>query len=261
VREGFLNAFLFAEGERRALSIAGHRLEVRGTRRVLTLDEALALLRGDPAAWSPGVLLRPLVQDHLLPAAAYLGGPAEVAYHAQITPSYAHFGIPHAVISPRPSVTIVEPAQARALEAEGLGLPDLQGDPEALLTGWARQDYPEVEAAFADTRAGLERDMGRVRDTLAAIDPTLRGAAEAALGRALHQVGGLHEKALRALKKRDQARADRLRRTRDALLPGGILQERGLSHVGLVTRHGLGVIDSVAGAIDLWARGHQVLCL
>ena len=69
--------------------------------------------------------------------------------------------------------------------------------------------------------------MAAVEDALGALDPTLRAAADARAGRALHQIEALHEKAMRALKKRDQARADRLRRTRDALLPGGALQERG----------------------------------
>ena len=77
------------------------------------------------------MLLRPLAQDHLLPTAAYVGGPAEIAYHAQIGPSYAHFGIPRPPLLPRPGVTLVEPAQARVLEAEGLALTDLQGDPES----------------------------------------------------------------------------------------------------------------------------------
>ena len=71
--------------------------------------------------------------------------------------------------------------------------------------------------------------MGAVEEALGALDPTLRAAAAAARGRALHPIEALHEKALRALKKRDQGRADRLRRTRDALLPGGALQERGLA--------------------------------
>ena len=112
------------------------------------------------------------------------------------------------------------------------------GDPEALVTRWAREDYPDVEAAFARAREAIEREMGAVEETLSAHDPTLRAATASARGRALHQVDGLHEKALRALKKRDQGRAERLRRTRDALLPGGALQERGLGLVGVLARHG-----------------------
>jgi hypothetical protein len=103
--------------------------------------------------------------------------------------------------------------------------------------------------------------MGGVEGTLAAHDPTLAAAAASARGRALHQVEGLHEKALRALKKRDQGRADRLRRTRDALFPGGSLQERGLSLVGVVGRHGLALVAGLEALLDPFARGHQVVRL
>ena len=101
--------------------------------------------------------------------------------------------------------------------------------------------------------------MRAVEEGLGAHDPTLRAAAAAARGRALFPVDGLHEKALRALKKRDQGRADRLRRTRDALLPGGSLQERGLVVVGALCRHGLSVVDEMREVIDPFARGHQVV--
>jgi uncharacterized protein YllA (UPF0747 family) len=201
------------------------------------------------------------VQDHLLPTAAYVGGPAEIAYHAQIGPSYAHFGIPRPALVPRPSVTVVEPAQARALEADELALPDLQADPQGVLARWARQDYPEVDAAFGRVRQAVEKEMAAVEATLAALDPTLKAAADAARGRALHQVEGLQEKAMRALKKRDQSRADRLRRTRDALMPGGGFQERGLGLVNLLARHGLAVVDEIGRRLDPFARGHQVIHL
>jgi len=207
------------------------------------------------------VLLRPVIQDALLPTAAYVAGPAEIAYHAQIVPSYAHFGVPRPVLLPRPSVTLVESAQARTLEAEGLKLADLQGDPEAVVARWAREAYPEVEAAFARAREAVEAELKRVEDALAAVDPTLRGAADAARGRALHPLAALHEKSLRALKKRDQARADRLRRTRDALFPGGAFQERGLSFFGLLARHGLPLLADAEEQLDPWARGHQVIYL
>jgi bacillithiol biosynthesis cysteine-adding enzyme BshC len=260
-RAGFLNLFVLAEGERRALGLDADGIEVRGLGTRMSIEEALHQIQSEPGPWSPNALLRPLVQDAMLPTAAYVGGPAEVAYHAQIGPVYAHFGLPRPVIVPRPSVTIVEPGPARALEKEGLSLPDLAGDPETLLSRWARQSYPEVEAAFARTRDSLEQEMGAVEEHLGTLDPTLRAATAAARGRALHQVERLHEKAMRALKKRDQGRAARLRRTRDALFPGGALQERGLGLLGLVARLGPGFLGELQERVDPFARGHQVVRL
>ncbi|HSD67774.1 MAG TPA: bacillithiol biosynthesis BshC, partial [Vicinamibacteria bacterium] len=259
VRSGFLNLFVVVDGERRALALSNGVVDVRGTRERWPVEEALGRLEDDPVAWSPGALLRPLVQDHLLPTAAYVGGPAEIAYHAQITPSYAHLGIPRPALLPRPSVTLVDPPQARTLDAERLALGDLVGDPEALVSRWAREAYPDVEKAFARAREAIERELGAVEEIVGAHDPTLRAAVAAARGRALFPVDGLHEKALRALKKRDQGRADRLRRTRDALLPGGSLQERGLGLVGALGRHGLSLAAEIGEVIDPFARGHQVV--
>ncbi|HKC14085.1 MAG TPA: bacillithiol biosynthesis BshC, partial [Vicinamibacteria bacterium] len=69
VRPGFLNLFVVMEGERRALGIQNGTVEVRGLGRRLPVEEALRLLNAAPNDWSPGVLLRPLAQDHLLPTA------------------------------------------------------------------------------------------------------------------------------------------------------------------------------------------------
>jgi len=261
VRAGFLNLFVYLEGERRAMGWENGIIEVRGLGRKMPVADAQRILENDPAALSAGVLLRPLSQDHLLPTAAYVGGPAEIAYHAQIGPSYAHFGIPRPVLVPRPSVTLVEPAQARALEADEISLPDLQSDPQGMLSRWARQDYPEVDAAFGRARKAIEKEMAAVEEILGALDPTLKAAADSARGRALHQVETLQEKAMRALKKRDQSRADRLRRTRDALMPGGSFQERGLGLVNLLARHGVAVVEDIGQRIDPFARGHQVIYL
>jgi bacillithiol biosynthesis cysteine-adding enzyme BshC len=46
-------------------------------------DEALAALRDSPEEFTANVLLRPVMQDALLPTAAYIGGAAEIAYFAQ----------------------------------------------------------------------------------------------------------------------------------------------------------------------------------
>jgi bacillithiol biosynthesis cysteine-adding enzyme BshC len=261
LRSGFFNLFVFMEGERRAVASGNGTLEVRGLGRRMPLAEAARLMEDDPEPWSPGVLLRPLVQDQLLPTVAYVGGPAEIAYHAQIGPAYAHFGIPRPALVPRPSLTLVESPQARALEAEGLSLLDLEADPEGLLSRWAREAYPDVESAFTRARDAVEREMAGLERVLASLDPTLRAAADGARGRALHQLEHLHEKSTRALKKKDRSRAERLRRTRDALFPGGAFQERGLGLLGALARHGEGLISEIRERMDPWARGHQVIYL
>jgi bacillithiol biosynthesis cysteine-adding enzyme BshC len=261
LRDGFFNLFLLMEGERRALAVRDGGIEVRGLGREIPRAQALQMLAAAPGEWSPGALLRPLTQDLVLPTLAYVGGPAEVAYHAQIGGSYAHFGVTRPIILPRPSVTVIEPAQARALETENLSLCDLQADPETVLARWARDAHPEVEAAFTRARDAILAGLSAVEESLGAVDPTLRAAAESAKGRALHQVESLQEKSTRALKKRDQVRADRLRRTRDALLPGGSLQERGLGWIGLLARQGDAVVAELKRRVDPQARGHQLVTL
>jgi uncharacterized protein YllA (UPF0747 family) len=190
-----------------------------------------------------------------------VGGPAEIAYHAELGGAYERFGLPRPVLVPRPGVTVLDAPRARALEAEGLDVPDLQGDAEGLIARWVRQAYPDVEAGFTRVRAEVTREMGGLEGALGAHDPTLRGAASTALGRMLHQLEGLQEKSLRALKKRDQSRAERLRRTHDVLFPGGSFQERGLGFVSLIARHGEGLIGTLRETLDPFARGHQVVTL
>ena len=256
---GFLNLFLVSGSKRRALGVSEKGIEVRGGNQVMTPAELLSRIAASPEAASPGVMLRPLAQDYLLPTIAYIGGPAEVAYHAQIGPSYAHFGIPRPVIFPRPSFSLVDSATARAMEAESLTFEDLQTDTETLLARAAREANPEVETSFAEARAGIEAAFRGVEETLGKLDSTLRGATQSAAGRALHQVEGLQEKALRSMKRQDATRSERLRRTRDFVFPGGALQERGVSWISLIARYGPPIIDDIRRHMDPWAKGHQVL--
>src|SRR5581483_3541503 len=63
--------------------------------------ELAELLARDPLRFSTSALLRPIVQDSLLPVAAYVGGPAEVSYFAQLAPLYEHFRLPPPLVVPR----------------------------------------------------------------------------------------------------------------------------------------------------------------
>ncbi len=47
--------------------------------RAYSSAELIAILEATPERLSPNALLRPVFQDTLLPTAAYVGGPAEIA--------------------------------------------------------------------------------------------------------------------------------------------------------------------------------------
>src|SRR5262249_44518192 len=75
----------------------------------LSQHELQAQISSAPQNFSPNVLLRPVVQDYLLPTLTYTGGSAEVAYFAQGAVVYERLLGRVTPIVPRFSATIVEP--------------------------------------------------------------------------------------------------------------------------------------------------------
>ena len=123
-----------------------------GDRQVSGAD-LVAEATAHPERFSPNVLLRPLVQDTLFPTIAYVGGPSELAYFAQLKDVYAHFGLPMPLIVPRATATFVDGAGLRFLQKSGVELGALQ----------ARDDGAAEPAARTDAAARRSRTRCRRR--------------------------------------------------------------------------------------------------
>jgi bacillithiol biosynthesis cysteine-adding enzyme BshC len=222
-------------------------------------DAAIAgALARDPLRFSTSALLRPIVQDTLLPVAAYVGGPAEVSYFAQLGPLYDHYGLTPPLVVPRARFRCVDARARRLLEELQLSPADL-ARPDAELA--ARQVV--ARPAGAPDPAALAR---RVTDEIApAVDaiaaaiesfaPADRNLARAAartrahVGRALER---LTNRYTHLLAERDGVVLGRLARLRDALAPDGVPQERAYAWPSLAGRHGPFalkrlVLDALAG--------------
>jgi len=124
---------------------------------------ARAMFAAAPGEFSPNVLLRPIYQDALFPTAAYVGGPSEISYFAQLAPVYARFRLPMPVIYPRKSVSLVNARAERELDALGLSVEDVFRDTAALgPQAFATTDRRWLYAFLAPEGAPQERVIGAV---------------------------------------------------------------------------------------------------
>jgi bacillithiol biosynthesis cysteine-adding enzyme BshC len=209
-------------------------------------DAALeAALAREPLRFSTSALLRPILQDSLLPTAAYVGGPAEVSYFAQLLPLYDLFGLAPPLVVPRARFRCVDASARRRLEALGLDADDVGRPRGELLPRLARSrpmaaGVPEAALA-ASARDEILPLVDRLTSAAAAVDPGDRNLARAAartratVARAL---GRLAERAARTAAARDGVTLARLGRLEAALCPGGVPQERAYGWPSLAGRHG-----------------------
>jgi bacillithiol synthase len=197
-----------------------------------------------PERFSPNVLLRPLVQDTLFPTIAYVGGPSEVAYFAQLKDVYAHFDLPMPLIVPRATATFVDGAGLRFLQKAGVELGALQARDDAALNRLLEQTLPRaVEDALQAARADVEARMATVIAAVPAVDATLEGTAKSTLGKMTHELGTLHQKVVQAAKRRDDTLRRQFERTRGLAFPGGEPQERAIGVVWLLNRVGPALVE------------------
>ena len=222
-----------------------------GHKRRLRLDEARALVPlVAPGELAPNVLLRPVVERGILPTVAYVAGPGEYAYFAQVSAVADALAVPQPLAVPRWSGTIVEPRVTRALDALGLDVAALD-DPRAAEAALAGRLAPAgLDGAFDALRTAIDERIAALDSVAGGAEPLLSARAREGARLQLHgRVARLERRATAAVKRRNAAAMRALATAQAALLPNGARQERVLSFVPFLARYGADVTDGMlAGA-------------
>ncbi len=222
--------------------------------------ELLDRIASKPENFSPNVLLRPVVQDYLLPTLAYAGGPAEIAYFAQVGAVYEILAGRVTPVVPRFSATLVEPKVQRWLRQYGVAVSDVFHDPEALRRKLAARTLPEgVQSAFDEAQRSVEESLASLRKALEELDPTLVGASQTAGSKMSYQLDRLRQLATAAELRRSEVIGRHAQALGQALYPDGELQERGVAGVYFVARHGTELLRGIYDAMAPDCHDHQIL--
>lgn len=210
--------------------------------------------RPDPATLSPNVLLRPIVERAILPTVAYMAGPGELAYFAQVSAVAAALGAEQPLALPRWSCTIVEPRVARILERLGFERSELAdaARPERHI---AERALPASARAVIEQAKEQAASLGSALASLAAADKVIDArVAEGHARRASWLAERLERRILAAVKRRETDAMFALGSARASLYPFGVRQERALNFIPLLARYGPALLDDMQAAAAVHAR-------
>ncbi len=223
-------------------------------------QELVDRIEEGPERFNPNVLLRPVVQDYLLPTLVYTGGAAEVAYFAQVAVVYEKLLGRVTPILPRFSATLVEAKAERILTRYQLSLLDVLQGPEKVREAIAARSLPsDLQARFSEAYASVEQSMAALRESIGRLDPTLVDTAESTRTGMSHQIDRLKARVSRA----EQLRNEVITRHADALshslFPHKALQEREVAGVSFVARYGSELLANLYETIHPDCHDHQVI--
>jgi len=219
-------------------------------------------LERHPENFSPNVLLRPVVQDSLLPTLGYIGGPAELAYFAQAGAVYEGILRRMPVVSPRASFTLVDAHSAKLLNRYGLTLPLLFHEDDAVRQRMARQFLPPgLVETLSGSQMQLQAMLAALRKELGDLDRTLEDAAARAGRKMTYQLHRLSDKADRAVLRRNTQVERDAAYLLDHLHPRHSLQERVLTGISFLAQYGSPLLDAVYEKVSIKSGDHQPLFL
>ncbi len=257
-----VNLFLFHKDGRYGIEPREHDFSLRGTRHFLQKEELLKIATEAPELLSPNVVLRPIAQDMLLPTVAYVGGPSEIAYNAQLGPVYASFGVTQPVVYPRASASFVEDRIARTMEKYQLDLVSLFDDVEQVKARIVEQiEEVKADKLFGDTAKLVHDALNEMRFGIKEIDPTLLATLDGVKSKFDINLGVLKEKSIAAQKRKNEVAMRQIEKAVTAFLPNGSLQEREISILHYMNKYGPELIRWLMGEVDITGFKHQVLTL
>ncbi len=236
------NLFLIRHGIREKLQLgaAGEEFRLKRSGDLIKASELRKLLDNFPVSFSPGVLMRPLVEAHLFSTLCYVAGPGEMSYYAQMPELYKVRKLQMPVIYPRFSGILVETKIARVLDKYGLKASDLRAGADEL-AGRLLDEQGEQALLLDETgkiRTFLEKSFARVMKQALRLDPTLEGPVKNTRASIESDLERLEKKSASAAKKRNKIIVAQLGKAALHLWPNGKPQEREIAGIYYLFRYG-----------------------
>jgi bacillithiol synthase len=248
--------FLLEDGKRLALRRNQNEYQQQGHR------FSVADLQARASEISPNALLRPVIQDFMLPTVAYIGGPAELAYLAQSQVIYSQLLGRQPVPLPRAGFTLLDSHSAKLMARYDLRVPDFFAGEAALREkAAAKLVSPALTALMAETRTATAKSLDRLKTELTGFDSTLAKALNRSRRKIEYQLEKTERKVGRQTMLRNERASHDAAALTNLIYPHKHLQERLYSILPFLAKYGPGLVDEVYDHIHPDCPDHKFLTL
>jgi bacillithiol biosynthesis cysteine-adding enzyme BshC len=235
------STLLFRMDENGRQVIAANAAKFQAGEKTWDREELVHLTHTEPEKFSPNAIFRPVVQDYLLPTAAYIGGPAEISYFAQSEVVYRQLLGRMPVMLPRAGFTLVDAKADKLLRRYGLKIEDVWSGSQGLRHKMERESVPgSLSKRFDLDQKQMSKMLTQLGKEMGKLDPTLKGTVERSRKRIEFHLEKLRRKAGRAQDKKAGLVSEHERYLEALLYPHKALQSRELCLLPLLARWGAG---------------------
>ena len=212
------------------------------------LDRAMPLT--DPERISTSALTRPLLQDAVLRPDLFIGGPAEVAYYAQIEPLHRLLNVPMPRIALRAHTLIVPRRMLRTCTRYSIDTSDLFTSADELLAAREPEGVEQIRKIAEQARKDLSEQLTQIGEIALSAEHALARAINRSIGHIEYHFDKLTERAIRGLARKDRERFMAVREAVATLFPDGTVQDRVAGWIGYWSELGSELVEKIIAESD-----------
>lgn len=250
-----LGLFTYYNGERLMIKkeASEYILESQDSIITLTKEELLKIAKENPVALSTNVVLRPVIQDVVLPTISYIAGPGEMQYYSQLSSVYSIFDMEMPIIHPRENFTLIPKEVTGILEELDVSEDDfiLSGLDKIKGMLLEKNDDIQIDNLFDEFSNKFNQEYEELIGKILEISPDIKPLAEKNIGLINNQVKYLRDKAHRFHRRNNKEILEDLKLVENNITPFGNLQEREFSIINYLNNDSKGLVEYIINDLDI----------
>jgi bacillithiol biosynthesis cysteine-adding enzyme BshC len=252
-RAGYSEQVVPRDGEEYTLL---YELDEQGNRQPAAADR-----QPNPERTSTSALTRPLLQDFVFQPDLFIGGPAEVAYYAQLSPLHELLDVPMPRVGLRGHVLVAPRRVVRAFERYGIEPADVFRNPDELLAEREPEGVAKIQALSDEAKRELMQSIAAIGELALPADHSLAGSIQRSVGHLEYHFAKLSERAIKGLVRKDRERYAAVGELVATLHPDRHVQDRIVSWFAWWCVYGEQLVERVIEEVEPDTAAFKIVAL